>query len=175
MIEIGREANESFERKFLGPRADLHAYMDMDADGNLETAPDDVARWKQAHHLGDPVNPRGSEDDVRKAIEQHERDEAAALAETRKDWQRRMDWQAGKAQAAAVEIPDSWVGDRIEKVYGDHQGGDRLRKDIAALRARLADGENLENFYDETNKMLDVDYARAVQLKLALAHVDLAA
>jgi hypothetical protein len=179
VYEFGKEANQDFERKFLGPRANLAEYMDMDADGNLDAAPDDVARWKSAHALGEEANPRGGDGtDVQKAIERQRCDEAAAQKETLNEWKARTDYLAGRAQRAAeggeedLAPADPWVHERISKIHGGHQGGDQVQKDIAGLQARLAEGENLERFYEETNEMLDTNYQRAVELKWALAHVD---
>jgi hypothetical protein len=180
MYEFGKEANQDFERKFLGPRANFAEYMDMDAEGNLDAAPDDVARWKSAHHLGDPVNPRGTTDDVAKAIAALEAQEESARQKTANEWQHRHEYkrqaphQVEFSVDAETEIPpaDSWVHERITKIHGGHQGGDQLQKDIAYLRTRLADGDDLEHFYEETNEMLNTNYQRAVELKLALAHVD---
>ena len=168
MIEIGKDANDNFVRKNFQPRTLEVILEEMEPAATDE---ENVAAWKASHNF-QVVNPRGNADDVQKAIADQQAQEESARRETMREWQRRTEYLAGKAQADAQEIPpaETWVSDRIAKIYG----GGNLAADIATLKARLASGTDMEELYDETNSMLHSDYARGVELKRALAYVDAA-
>jgi len=172
MFVIGREENESFERRFLGPRG----VLDLEADCEIETSDEVTARFKSAHTLLEEKNPWGGDNqDVAKALAQHERDEAQAHAETLQQWRDRVSWGANKTQAAAEdEIPpadrpnneQSWADQRLADGYAVPSGGTRFERDVADMTAlvefRVSEGVAKAEVVSALRKITANSYSQAV-------------
>jgi hypothetical protein len=170
MYEFGKEANEDFVRRNLGPRG----ILDLESDCETETPDAVTARFKQAHGLFEERNPRGDVDELPQLTKQRESDEAAALAETRKQWQARLTWAGNKAQAVEDGIPpadrpnteQSWADRRIADGYSVPSGGTRFERDVKRMKAsiefRMSEGADKAEAVSELRKITAAPYSQRV-------------
>jgi hypothetical protein len=150
MIEsFGREANQDFERRFLGPRADLAEHLEIG-----DSPEESTAKWIENCKRMCEVPTLASNFDLAKA---QAAEQETARSDALREWRARLDWQADKGHRPAkgeVDDPDpappeseSWANQRVAAGYAVPRGGfvERSTKLLAGkLLAKMQSGASME-------------------------------